>query len=103
MMVIRLFTEKESKWALTFEEFERTLRKGFNAQKALVATLELSGVVLPDERAAHGSSRNRRDDSGKVVRRMFYGLGGMSLGEISLRDLGIAMVLLGISVSFAGI
>ena len=31
-----------------------------------MATLELSGVVLPDERsAAHGSSRNRRDESGK--------------------------------------
>ena len=65
MMVIRLFTEEESRWALTFEEFERIIRKGFNAQKALFATLELSGVVLPDERSAHGSSRNLRDDSGK--------------------------------------
>ena len=50
---------------MTFEDFERILRKGFNSQKALLATLELSGVVLPDERSTHGSSRNRRDDSGK--------------------------------------
>ena len=64
-MVIKLFTEDEGKWALTFFEFERILRIGYNAQMALMADLKLSGMVLPQDRSNQGSSRNRRDDSGK--------------------------------------
>ena len=41
------------------------IRKGFNVQMNLVAKLELSRMVLPEERSTQSSSRNRRDDSGK--------------------------------------
>ena len=46
-MVIKLYTEEESRWALAFDEFERILWKGFNAQMALMAELKLSGIVPP--------------------------------------------------------
>lgn len=31
-MVIKLYTEEEAKWALTFQDFERILREGYNEQ-----------------------------------------------------------------------